>query len=279
MEHKSAMFDTLSENAVRLLVFISVFAAMGVFELVRPRRRLLYPKAQRWLTNLTIIVIGSAVVRVMAMLVVPIAAVAAAGYAEEHGIGLLNWLTLPDWIEAIFAIVVLDFAIWAQHVASHKVPMLWRLHQMHHADPDIDVSTGIRFHPIEIAMSMLWKIVVVLVLGASPVAVFLFEVILNASALFSHANVRLPEWLDRVLRTIVVTPDMHRAHHSVLRHEHDSNYGFNFSIWDRACGTYTQEPEKGHENMTIGLAPYQSERPTRLTWSLLLPFQNQPRRD
>ena len=267
------MFETVSDTFVRLAVFIAVFAAMALFEVASPRRRLTAPKGQRWLTNLAIIAIDSVVVRLMAMLVVPVAAVAAAAYAEAQGLGILNWLAWPGWFETLLAIIVLDFAIWLQHVASHKMPMFWRLHQVHHADPDIDVSTGIRFHPIEIAISMLWKVAVVFILGPSAFAVFLFEIILNASALFSHANVRLRPGLDRVLRAVIVTPDMHRSHHSVLQREHDSNYGFNFSIWDKLFGTYTAEPEKGHENMTIGLAPYQSEAPTKLAWSLTLPFR------
>jgi sterol desaturase/sphingolipid hydroxylase (fatty acid hydroxylase superfamily) len=267
------MFETVSETFVRLSVFMAVFAVMALFELARPRRRLTAPKGQRWLTNLAIVAIDNVVVRLMAMLAVPVAAVAAAAYARAQGLGFFNWLVWPEWLETILAIVVLDFAIWLQHVASHKMPAFWRLHQVHHADPDIDVSTGIRFHPIEITLSMLWKIAVVFVLGASPLAVFLFEIILNASALFSHANVALPGALDRVLRLLIVTPDMHRTHHSVLRREHNSNYGFNFSIWDRLFGTYTAEPEKGHKNMTIGLAPYQSKAPTKLTWSLSLPFR------
>lgn len=268
------MFDSVSDITVRIAAFVAVFCVMALFEIVRPRRRLSAPKGQRWLTNLTIVAIDSVIVRLLAMLAVPIAAVAAAAYAGAHGIGLFNWLSWPAWAETILAITVLDFAIWLQHVASHKMPLFWRLHQVHHADPDIDVSTGIRFHPIEIVISMLWKVVVVFVLGPSAFAVFLFEIILNAGALFSHANVHLPARLDRALRTVIVTPDMHRAHHSVLRREHNSNYGFNFSVWDKVFGTYTPEPEKGHENMTIGLSPYQSEAPTKLIWSLSLPFRS-----
>jgi sterol desaturase/sphingolipid hydroxylase (fatty acid hydroxylase superfamily) len=173
----------------------------------------------------------------------------------------------------VVALLALDLAIWAQHLVSHKVPLFWRLHQVHHADRDIDVTTAIRFHPIEIGLSMLWKIVVVLVIGASPLAVFLFEVILNGCAMFNHANLALPRSLDGILRLIIVTPDMHRVHHSVLRREHDSNYGFNLSIWDRLFRTYTAQPEGGHQGMTIGLPPYQNLNPSRFDWSLLLPFR------
>jgi sterol desaturase/sphingolipid hydroxylase (fatty acid hydroxylase superfamily) len=268
------MFETVSDTFVRFSVFITVFAVMAMFEMARPRRRLTAPKGQRWATNLAIIAIDSIVVRLLALMAVPIAAVAAAAYAEAQGLGLLNLFAWPAWFETLLAIAILDFAIWLQHVASHTMPMFWRLHQVHHADTDIDVTTGIRFHPIEIAISMLWKVVVVLVLGPSAFAVFLFEIILNASALFSHANVHLPGRLDRTLRAVIVTPDMHRTHHSVLQHEHNTNYGFNFSVWDKVFGTYTAEPEKGHKNMTIGLSAYQSEAPTKLTWSLSLPFRS-----
>ena len=180
--------------------------------------------------------------RLMAMLAVPVAAIAAAFYAQAHGIGLLNNVAWPAWIKIVVALLALDLAIWAQHLASHKVPLFWRLHQVHHADRDIDVTTAVRFHPVEIGLSMVWKIVVVVPLGAAPLAVFLFEVILNACAMFNHANIALPAWLDRVLRLFVVTPDMHRVHHSVLRREHDSNYGFNLSVWDRLFRTYTAQP-------------------------------------
>jgi sterol desaturase/sphingolipid hydroxylase (fatty acid hydroxylase superfamily) len=206
---------------------------------------------------------------------VPVAAVAAAFFAKERGLGLLNQVDWPYWLKVVIALLVLDLAIWFQHLVSHKVPIFWRLHQVHHADRDFDVTTAVRFHPVEIALSMLWKIVVVIPLGASPFAVFLFEVILNACAMFNHANIALPAWLDRPLRLFIVTPDMHRVHHSVLLSEHDRNYGFNLSLWDRLFGTYLAQPKAGHQGMTIGLTPYQSEAPTRFGWSLLLPFGHQ----
>ena len=269
----------MSETWLRLLTFAAVFALMAALELVIPKRRLKALKARRWATNLTIVGLDSLLVRGMANLAVPLAAVAAALYAEQQGVGLFNWLAWPAWLEGLLAIAALDFALWVQHVAAHKVPLLWRLHQMHHADVDIDVTTAIRFHPAEIALSILWKIVWVLGLGAAPLAVLLFEVILNCCAIFNHANIALPKALDGVLRALIVTPDMHRVHHSISRREHNSNYGFNLSVWDRALGTYTPEPEKGHEGMTIGLAPYQSEAPTRIGWSLALPFKPLPKGD
>lgn len=268
-----APFHAITETTIRLLAFAGVLAVMATFERLRPRRKLTVDKAQRWMTNLTIIGLNSLMIRILAALPVPVAAVAAAVYAHKEGLGLFNVLDWPAAVEVIATVVVLDFAVWLQHVAAHKIPVLWRLHQVHHADRDIDVTTGIRFHPIEIALSMLWKIAWVVALGAAPFAVFLFEIILNAGALFSHANVALPGRLDSALQTLIVTPDMHRVHHSVERHEHDSNYGFNLSVWDRIFGTYTRAPEKGHEHMTIGLKPYQDSAPSRLSWSLSLPFK------
>jgi sterol desaturase/sphingolipid hydroxylase (fatty acid hydroxylase superfamily) len=266
-----------SDGLIRLAVFVSVFVAMALIELGWPKRALIVSKRRRWLTNLGISVTASAVLRLMAMLAVPVAAIAAAFYAEAHHIGLLNQVAWPSWVKIAVSLLVLDLAIWAQHLASHKVPLFWRLHQVHHADRDIDVTTAVRFHPVEIALSMLWKILVVVVpLGAPPLAVFLFEVILNACAMFNHANIALPAWLDGALRLFIVTPDMHRVHHSVKRREHDSNYGFNLSVWDRLFRTYTAQPEAGHQGMTIGLAPYQTELPTRFGWSLSLPFVGLP---
>lgn len=265
--------NAISETTLRLGVFLVVFGIMAAAEMMRPKRRLNHDRGRRWLTNLSIVAVDSLVVRLMGAFAIPLAAVAAAFYAARQGWGLFNWLDWPMWLEVLISMVVLDLAIWFQHLVSHKVPVLWRLHQMHHADVDIDVTTAIRFHPIEIGLSMLWKIVCVLALGASPEAVLLFEIVLNACAMFNHANFAVPLSIDRVLRLVIVTPDMHRVHHSVLHHEHDSNYGFNLSVWDRIFGTYTHAPEKGHEGMTIGLAPYQSDAPTRLGWSLLLPFR------
>jgi sterol desaturase/sphingolipid hydroxylase (fatty acid hydroxylase superfamily) len=264
-----------NDTAVRLGVFAGIFLLMALVELALPKRTLIVSKCRRWLTNVGISVVARVLLRLMAALAVPVAAVAAAFYAQENGIGLLNNVAWPEWVKIVLALVALDLAIWAQHLASHKIPILWRLHKVHHADRDIDVTTAVRFHPVEIALSMLWKIVVVVPLGASPLAVFLFEVILNGCAMFNHANIDLPGWLDRAIRIFVVTPDMHRVHHSVQRREHDSNYGFNLSVWDRLFRTYTAQPEGGHQGMIIGLTPYQSEEPTRFGWSLWLPFRNE----
>jgi sterol desaturase/sphingolipid hydroxylase (fatty acid hydroxylase superfamily) len=262
-----------SDSLIRLAVFVGVFVAMALLELGWPKRTLITSKGRRWLTNLGISVTASVVLRLMAALAVPVTAIAAAFYAQANGIGLLNAVDWPEWVKVVVALAVLDLAIWAQHLASHKIPIFWRLHKVHHADRDIDVTTAVRFHPVEIALSMIWKIIVVMPLGASPLSVFLFEVILNGCAMFNHANIALPSWLDRILRLFIVTPDMHRVHHSILRREHDSNYGFNLSVWDRLFRTYTAQPEGGHQRMRIGLTPYQSEDPTHFGWSLLLPFR------
>ncbi|MFT5510597.1 MAG: sterol desaturase/sphingolipid hydroxylase (fatty acid hydroxylase superfamily) [Hyphomicrobiaceae bacterium] len=264
----------------RIGAFIAVFAIMAALESVSPKRRLTYQRLTRWRTNFGIVLLGSLAVRAMAMLpgllgaaAVPLVAVSAAFLAADRGWGLLNTVALPAWLEIIVTLLVLDFAIWLQHLASHKIPMLWRLHRMHHADVEFDVTTAIRFHPIEIALSMLYKVLWVLVLGPSVLAVIIFEVILSSCALFNHANVALPLGLDRLLRTLIVTPDMHRVHHSTEQAEHDTNYGFNLSVWDRLFATYKAQPDAGHVGMTIGLKPYQSDAPTRFGWSLWLPFK------
>jgi sterol desaturase/sphingolipid hydroxylase (fatty acid hydroxylase superfamily) len=201
----------------------------------------------------------------------PLLAVGAALDAEAQGWGLFNVISLPLWLEVVVVVLILDFAIWLQHLITHKVPFLWRIHRVHHADLDMDVSTAIRFHPIEIALSMMLKIGLVYLLGPAAIAVVMFEIILNGTAMFNHSNLALPAWLDRPLRKILVTPDMHRVHHSVHRNEHDSNYGFSLSVWDRLFGTYIAQPKAGHTEMQVGLE-WQDERPSRLGWSLALPF-------
>lgn len=266
----------LSEQALRFAAFAGVLTLMSALELVIPRRALLHAKWRRWITNLGVIGTSIAVVRGLALLsqavAVPLTALAAAEFANVHGWGVFNQVGWPLLLEFILAVVILDFAIWTQHVLSHKIPVLWRLHQVHHADVDIDVTTALRFHPIEIGLSMLYKVLWVMVLGPSTLAVLVFEIVLNACAMFSHSNIQLPVGLDRVLRTVLVTPDMHRVHHSTLRTEHGSNFGFNLSVWDRLFGTYISQPRYGHKGMTIGLPDYQNEAPTRFFWSLRLPF-------
>lgn len=263
----------VSEPVLRLGVFVGVLLVLVALERLIPRRRLVMAIRSRWTTNLTMVALGMMVGRGLGLIAAPLAAVGAAVLAERNGIGLLHWLAVPPMVAVPIAIVTLDFAIWLQHLVSHKVPLLWRVHRMHHADRDIDVTTALRFHPIEIGLSMLYKVVWVLALGATPLAVVLFEVMLNATAMFNHANINLPRSLDRIVRLLLVTPDMHRVHHSTLQREHDTNFGFSLSIWDRMFATYTPQPQHGHDGMTIGLAPYQSDSPNRLTWCLRLPFR------
>jgi sterol desaturase/sphingolipid hydroxylase (fatty acid hydroxylase superfamily) len=257
------------EAVLRLGIFFGIFLVMAALERARPMRRLVESRPRRWLTNWGM----SALDAVMVRLIFGAAAVGAAMDAEARGIGLFHATGWPVWLEGLIVFVLLDLAIWAQHVASHKIPLLWRLHRVHHADRDIDVTTGIRFHPGEIAFSMVLKIGLVYALGAPVWAVIAFEVVLNGAAMFNHGNLRLPPRLDRALRTVIVTPDMHRVHHSVIRAEHDSNYGFNFSVWDRLFGTYTAQPRDGHDGMTIGLADHQDGAPSRLLWALGFPFR------
>lgn len=259
----------MSEPQIRLAIFIGLFLTMAALEYFAPRRELRPVKAKRWLTNWAIVVIDSVLVR----LLFKTAAVGGALWAVERGIGLFNLIATPYWLAFIVSFIALDFAVWLSHVASHKIPIFWRIHRMHHSDIDIDVTTAIRFHPIEIILSMVWKYAIVLLLGAPAASVLVFEIVLNGGAMFNHANWRLPLWLDRYLRMLIVTPDMHRVHHSSDLSETDTNYGFNFSFWDRIFNTYTDQPKLGHEGMEIGLKGWQDEKPTRLDWALLVPFK------
>lgn len=265
------MFDwSHHEPLIRLACFLTVLLAMMLWEWRRPRRPLSLPRARRWPANLGIIVVDGVVLR----LAFPILAVGAAELAETHGWGLFHGLRAPFWLACAGSLLLLDLTIYAQHVVFHKVPLLWRLHRMHHTDLDFDVTTALRFHPLEIVLSMLVKLAVVLILGAPPVAVMLFEVILNATALFNHGNVRLPERTDRALRRLLVTPDMHRVHHSARPEETDRNFGFNLPWWDRLFGTYRDQPRDGHAGMTIGLEYFRDWRAIRLHGLLAQPFMN-----
>lgn len=257
--------------AIRLSVFLGLFAAFAAVEAWAPRRPRALPRGRRWLTNWSLVLLDTLALRALA-LVLPLLAVGAAVDAGQLGWGLFNMLALPGWTEMIAAILILDLAIWAQHLITHRVPLLWRFHRVHHADRDMDVTTAIRFHPVEIAASMLVKIGLVYALGPSALAVLLFEILLNGTSLFNHANIALPDWADRAVRLILVTPDMHRVHHSVVRAEHDSNFGFALSVWDRIFGTYRPQPLAGHDAMQVGLE-WQDEKPARLGWSLRLPFR------
>ncbi len=259
------------EALIRFGVFLGLFCVFAGVEAFAPRRDRKQPRQTRWIANWGITILNTLTLRALAF-VLPLLAVGAAIDAADQGWGLFNALDWSVWIEVILAILILDFAIWLQHLITHKVPLLWRLHRVHHADVDMDVTTAIRFHPIEIGLSMLLKIGLVYLLGPAAIAVILFEIILNGTAMFNHANIRLPLWMDAMLRRVLVTPDMHRVHHSVHRHEHDSNYGFSLSIWDRLFGTYIAQPAAGHDAMEVGLQ-WQDDRPAHLGWSLALPFR------
>lgn len=260
------------ETAIRLGIFLGLFALFAALEAWAPRRSRSQPRSARWITNWGMTVLNTLALRALAF-GLPLLAVGAAMDATANGWGLLNRVDWPAWLEIAGAVLFFDFAIWAQHLITHKVPILWRLHRVHHADRDIDVTTAIRFHPVEILLSMLLKIGLVYLIGPAALAIILFEIILNGTAMFNHANLALPLWLDRPLRVVLVTPDMHRVHHSTLRSEHDSNYGFSLSIWDRLFGTYIAQPGVGHDAMEIGLE-WRDDRPSRLGWSLLLPFRH-----
>ncbi len=259
-----------NEPMIRLACFFAVLLAMMLWERRKPRRALSLPRARRWPANLGIIVVDSIVLR----LVFPVLAVGAAELAAARGWGLFHGLNAPFWLALLASLLILDLAIYTQHVVFHKVAVLWRLHRMHHTDLDFDVTTALRFHPLEIVLSMLIKLVLVTPLGVPAVAVMLFEVILNATAMFNHGNVGLPRRLDWALRWILVTPDMHRVHHSIRPEETDSNFGFNLPWWDRLFGTYRDQPRDGHAGMTIGLEYFRDRRATRLYGLLLQPFLN-----
>jgi sterol desaturase/sphingolipid hydroxylase (fatty acid hydroxylase superfamily) len=245
-------FVQTHEAAIRLGFFLGVFAVMALWEVLAPRRALTVSKAVRWANNIGLVALDTLLLR----LLFPAAAVGMGAFAADQGWGLLNHFEVPFWLAVAVAVVVMDFVIWLQHVMVHAVPALWRLHRVHHADLDYDLTTGARFHPLEIILSMLIKFATIVVLGPPVLAVIVFEVILNAMAMFNHANVRLPEALDRVLRWLVVTPDMHRVHHSVEDDEANSNFGFNLSWWDRLLGTYRDQPRGGHQGMAIGIHGY-----------------------
>ena len=261
------------EAVLRLGFFAAVFGLMLVWELRAPKRELTVPKTARWANNLGLLLLNSLVLRFL----FPAAAVGIAYSVGQNGWGLFNLLQLPYWLEVIAAVLLLDLAIYLQHLVMHRVPMLWRLHRVHHADLDIDLTTGSRFHTVEIVFSMLIKWAVIALLGPALLAVLIFEILLNGMALFNHANVSLPPAVDRQLRKLLVTPDMHRVHHSVIKNETDSNYGFNLSLWDRMFRTYIDQPREGHLGMTIGLSEFRDQRQVeRLPGMLAMPFVNKP---
>ena len=261
-----------TEIAVRLGFFLVIFAMVAVGEILAPRRPLTTSKASRWFANLVILALNPLSVR----LVFPVLPVAVALLAAERQGGLLNNVDLPYWLEVAIGVVALDFSIYLQHVLHHAVPALWRLHMVHHADLDYDLTTGLRFHPMEIVVSMGIKLLTVAALGPPVPAVLIFEVALNATSMFNHSNIHIPVAFDRVLRLFVVTPDMHRVHHSVIIRETNSNYGFNLPWWDRLLGTYKDQPDKGHAGMTIGLSQFRDPKRLTLPGLITLPFVGDP---
>lgn len=265
------MAETLlsHESTIRLSFFLGILLVMALWELAAPRRRRDMPRVLRWTNNLALVVVDTVLVRLM----FPVVAVGLALIAETNGWGLLNVISLPGWLSVVVALLVLDLAIYLQHVMFHAVPALWRLHRLHHADIDFDVTTGLRFHPVEILLSMGVKLAVVMALGPPAVAVLLFEVALNATALFNHSNIRIPAGIDRILRLVVVTPDMHRVHHSIRPSETNSNFGFNIPWWDRLLGTYQAQPRDGHTEMTIGIEQFRSRRDQWLDRMLIQPLR------
>ncbi len=253
---------------IRISAFVGIFLIMAVWERQAPRRKWQAPRVQRWIINLGLVGFNSLCTR----LLLASGAFGASVLAKQGEVGIFYVLHWPVWVEMFLAVILLDLVVYLQHVLMHAVPIFWRLHMVHHTDTDFDVTTGVRFHPIEIAFSMFIKIGAVVLLGASPGAVVMFEVLLNATSMFNHSNVRIPKELDRKLRWFLVTPDMHRVHHSIIPKETNRNFGFNLPWWDRLLGTYLAQPSQGHEQMTIGLEQYRD--PSRLTFLslLVLPF-------
>jgi sterol desaturase/sphingolipid hydroxylase (fatty acid hydroxylase superfamily) len=260
------------EQAIRLAFFFGVLTVVAVWEVIAPRRELTDSKGRRWFANLSLVVIDTAVVRFL----LPVLPAGLALLARERGWGVLHVVILPNWVEIALAVVALDFVIYLQHLLFHFLPILWRIHRMHHTDLDIDVTTGNRFHPIEIVISIGIKLAAVALIGPPAVAVVVFEVLLNATSQFNHGNIRMNEKADRLLRLVVVTPDMHRVHHSVIPRETNSNFGFNLPWWDRLCGTYRPQPEQGHSGMSIGLKGFRDPKTLTLPRLLLQPFIRMP---
>lgn len=257
------------ETLIRTSVFAGVFLLMAALETLFPRKARVKGRPMRWFTNFSMVVIANLIMRVA----IPLAAIGVAALMQERGFGLFNLTDWPIGLEILLAVIILDFAIWFQHLFMHYVPVLWALHKVHHADEDLDASSGIRFHPIEQVFSLGLKMAVVALIGADPLAVFIFEVLLNATAMFNHASINIPQPVDRVLRKIMVTPDFHRVHHSIYEPETNSNFGFNLSIWDQIFRTYTPQPRDGHENMQLGLDKRPDGNTAGLLWGLVLPFR------
>jgi len=262
-----------NEAAIRLGCFFGIFLVMALWEIVAPRRPLTHSKKTRWFVNIGLTFLNTGILR----LFFSAGAVGAAIIAESRGWGLFNLVALPGWFEVLASVLLLDLIIYLQHAAFHFLPLLWRLHLMHHTDLDLDVTSGARFHPLEMLLSMFIKFGSVLILGTPVVSVLIFEVLLNATSMFNHGNVVMPKPIDRIIRLLIVTPDMHRVHHSVIIREHHSNFGFNLSWWDRIFGTYRAEPQEGHLGMTIGMANYRKQEELGILGILAVPFGKRAR--
>jgi len=259
------------ESTLRLTCFLSVFFLIAIFEWIKPRRIQSAYRPSRWFINLALASISTLAVR----LIVPMGLIAIALEIKQQNLGLFNLISLPDWLTLIMALVVLDFSIYWQHRLFHKVPILWRMHKIHHTDRVYDVSTGFRFHPLEIIFSIFIKIFIISIFGIPAIAIIIFEVLLNALAMFNHGNINIPRSIDTPLRRFIVTPDMHRVHHSEISREHNTNFGFNISLWDRLFNSYTAQPFKGHQKIDIGLKEYPNEKRTKdLLLLLKMPFSN-----
>lgn len=259
------------ESVIRLGSFLGLFALLTIWEISSPKRELLQLRRFRWFSNIGLIVISSVLIR----FIIPTAAVGVALHVEQHQVGFLNLYNMPFIVQFLLAFILMDLAIYFQHVMFHALPMFWRFHRVHHSDLDCDITTGLRFHPFEMIISILFKFLVILSIGAPVLAVVIFEVILNAASMFTHSNIKLPSAIEPIVRFIIVTPDMHRIHHSMNENETNSNFGFFISIWDRLFGTYIKEPEKGHENMEIGLSFFREPKWQNLRWLIYLPFVTQ----
>lgn len=264
-------FNTIAvyhEPYIRLAFFAAIFALVAIAEIFSPRRKLVASKRKRWINNILLSLTNTVILR----LVFPILPVGVALFCAEKGWGFLNYFQIPLWIALICGVVLLDLTIYAQHKMFHSMPVFWRIHKVHHIDQDIDVTTGLRFHPLEMILSMIIKIAAVATIGAPAVSVVIFEILLNGTTMFNHGNLYIPSVIDRIIRLMIVTPDMHRVHHSVIVKETNSNYGFNFSWWDRLFGTYRPQPENGHRQMQIGLNGYHEPKYLQLSQMLIIPF-------
>lgn len=259
------------EGIIRLSIFFGLFFVFAATEYIFPRRLIVKGKARRWITNWSITILNTLTLRLFSV-ALPLLAIGAAFDAKNLNVGFFNRIDFSYWVEFLLVILILDFAIWLQHLLTHKIGFLWRIHRVHHSDTQMDVSTAIRFHPIEIALSMVLKIGLVYALGADPLSILFFEILLNGTSMFNHANIKVPTRIDKVLRLFIVTPDMHRIHHSSDRNEHNTNFGFALSVWDRFFRTYKDNPQTKHEDMELGLN-WQDEKPEKLGWSLALPFR------